>query len=213
MKQTLIKYSIVFVIGVITGILLFNHFRPRPKPCVTVAAQPGKLLAQLAETEAQYNARLDSMNLANSILQRKVLKTQSTLAQVKQQNRELHQTVEDLISVHDTTDTTAKLENCDSLATVVQELMVSDSTKDALYETITDGYRQELAIRDSIISFQAVQYDSVLVAYIHTLQEQQALVQENQAQRKQLKQHKRGKGLLSAILVAVGSLFVYQAIQ
>jgi hypothetical protein len=214
MKQAIIRFSIVFVIGVIIGILLFNHFRSRPKPCATIEKQPDVLLAKLAETEAQYNVRLDSLNLANSILQRTVLKTQSTLVQVKAQNRQLHQTVDDLLSVHDTTtDTIAKLENCDSLAVTVHELLVLDSAKEQLYDIITDGYRQEVALRDSMIVIKDIQYDSLQVSYANTLEEQKALVKENAEQRKEIKQQKKRKGIITAILVAIGSLFAYSTLK
>lgn len=215
MKQTIIRNALVFIPGVLLGLWLAQLFCGSGKPASSiVAVNPALLQAKQAATEKLYNTRIDSIDKVNATLQTKVLKTQTALTQAKQQNRSLKQTIEDLLNVHATaTDTLVKLDNCDSLAASMQEMLAQNTTKDSLYESLTDDLRAQVSLRDSMIGLKQAQYDSLQIIYNKTLVFGQQLLQENEQQRKAIKKQKRGKGLLAVALAVVGGLFTWHTLQ
>lgn len=214
MQRSISQYLTVFIIGILLGITLEYVYSDHTQPTKTVVTHPDHLRHQMAAMNTAYQLQLDSLDKANSVLRKKIVTTQTALVQVKRQNSELHQTVAELLSLYDaTTDTTMRLEQCDSLAVVVHELIELDSTKELLHEIITTDYQRAIQLRDSIIHIQHTQYDSLRVALVNTLEEQQALVKENDMQRKEIKRQKKRKGFLSTILVAVGGLFAYHSLR
>lgn len=214
MKKTIIKFSVVFILGVIVGLWLVHFFSGGKLPPPVTGDNPAHLAAKLSATEKLYNTRIDSMDRVNATLQTKVLKTQTALTQAKQQNRSLKQTVEDLLDVHATaTDTLVKLDNCDSLAASMQDLLILNTTKDSLYESLTDDLRSQLSLRDSVIGLKQTQYDSLQVTYNKALVFGQQLQQENEQQRKAIKKQKRGKGFLAVALAVIGGLFTWHTLK
>ena len=59
-----------------------------------------KLRADLETTEQAYSARIDSLDAINYSLQVKVNKTQVALSEVKKENSNLKQTINDLLDIH-----------------------------------------------------------------------------------------------------------------
>lgn len=215
MKQTIIRYALVFIPGVLLGIWLAQLFCGNGHSAgPTVTVNPALLEAKLSATQKVYDGKIDSIDRLNTTLRTQVFKTQTALVQVKRQNSDLKQTIEQLLTVHDTTtDTLARLDNCDSLAASMEDMLVLNSTKDSLYESLTGDLRSQVALRDSVISLKQTQYDSLQVGYNKALVYGQQLLQENLQQRKAIKKQKRGKGFLAVALVVVGSLFTWHAIK
>lgn len=173
-----------------------------------------KLRADLHTTEQAYNARIDSLDAVNYSLQVKVNKTQVALSEVKKENSNLKQTINDLLDIHYTsTDTLQKLENCDSLAVAMQDMLLLDITKDSIYENLSADLKQRLVLKDNVIAIRENQYDSLELNYSTLIHQKQQLLQENTSLQKAVKKQKVHKGLLGTLLAAVGGLFVFHSIR
>ncbi len=205
----------VFLFGIIVGIcLVWLFFGHQDRPATIVTGDPGHARAKLAEAEHHYQTKIDSLEQINTSLQSSVSKTQVALGQAKKQNRSLHSTIKDLLTVHySAPDTITKLSNCDSLAITVDYLLAQTTTKDSLSENLTNTLQAQVTVRDSLISLQHTQYDSLQTSFKRALVQQEALIQQNTVQQKAIRKQKRGKGLLTAMLLVVGGLFVHSAIK
>lgn len=216
MKTTKRKLVYAFLLGILFGMISFVGLWGihRDAPPIVRTDDPSHLRSALSATEQHYRNRIDSIDRANASLQAVVSKTAAALAQVRQQNRQLQGRVKNLLIIQDTaTDTTVRLDNCDSLALAVDYLIAQTTTKDSLYETLTGSLQEQLALRDSVNHLKQEQYDSLQVSYGKALVQQAALQQENTSQRKTIRHQKRGKGLLTVLLTIVGGLFAYQTIK
>ena len=111
------------------------------------------------------------------------------------------------------TDTLQKLENCDSLAVAIQDMLLLDITKDSIYENLSAGLKQQLVLKDSVIAIRENQYDSLESNYTMLIHQKQQLLQENASLQKAVKKQKVHKGLLATLLAAVGGLFVFHSLQ
>jgi chromosome segregation ATPase len=217
MNVNKIKLLVTIVVAVIVVLFLTRLFscnEEAPVPAKVVTDDPGKLRKELARKEQDMNERLDSIEVINQELQAQAAKAQSALTVVKKENRSLKRTIDDLLTVHYTaTDTVVKLENCDSLATTLQEVVALSNTKDSIYDDLTANLRQQLTLQDSVIDWQQYQYDSLHTSYNKVLDQQTALLKENDTQRKAIRRQKRGKGFLGVVLAVIGGLFVHQTLK
>jgi chromosome segregation ATPase len=215
MKKTILKVLLIAVLLIGTYLSVSYFFTESNTPATTVVVDnPAKLLKRLKTTEQAYNEKIDSIDRINFSLRTKVNKTQAVLTQVKRENSSLKQTIDDLLTIHyTTTDTTQKLDNCDSLAATLQDLVALNITKDSIYENLSADLQQQVLLKDSVIAIQEQQYDSLQVNYNKTLEQQQELLQENASLNKAIKKQKKGKGFLSIILIAVGSLFAFHSLK
>lgn len=210
-KRIILFLVVLLLIG--TAYWSCNHlFDDPPKP--TIVDDTKKQLADMKASEKAYNNKIDSLDLINYNLQSKVAKTQGVLNEVKKENSNLKRTINDLLNIHyTTTDTTEKLENCDSLAATVQDLLLLNITKDSLYENLSADLQRQVSLKDSVIAIKQEQYDTLHTSYNNVLTQKQELVQENTSLRKAVKKQKRGKGFLGAILVAIGTLFALHSLK
>jgi peptidoglycan hydrolase CwlO-like protein len=215
MKKTIV--SVLLIALLIAGAYLsFTYlFSGSNTPATAVVVDnPARLLEALKAKEQAYNSKIDSIDAVNYTLSVKVNKAQAALSQVKQENKSLKQTIDDLLTIHyTTTDTAQMLDNCDSLAITLQDLVTLNITKDSIYENLTADLQTQVSLKDSVIEWQQQQYDSLRGSYHKTVAQQQELLQENTALHKTVKKQKKGKGFLGVILVAVGSLFVFHSIK
>lgn len=210
-KRIILILLVLLLIG--TAYWSCNHlFDAPPKP--TIVDDTKKQLAEMKAAEQAYNNKIDSLDRINYNLQSKVAKTQVVLSEVKKENNNLKRTINDLLNIHyTTTDTTEKLSNCDSLAVTVEDLMLLNITKDSLYENLSADLQWQLSVKDSIIAIKQEQYDTLQVSYNKALIQKQELIQENTGLQITIRKQKKHKGFLSAILIAVGSLFVFHSIK
>jgi chromosome segregation ATPase len=215
MNTTKFKLLLTGIVALIVLLFFTRLFSCNDTPVTKVVTDdPARLRKALAVTEQAYNAKMDSIDQVNLELRTKASKTQSALTQAKQENRSLKRTINDLLTVHyTTTDTVIKLENCDSLATTLQEVVALSNTKDSIYEDLTANLQRQLSLQDSVMDWQQYQYDSLQTSYHKALDQQTALLQENDKQRKTIRRQKRGKGFLGAVLVVLGGLFTYHTLK
>lgn len=161
---------------------------------------------------ADYNAKIDSIDNINRELRTQAVTAKSAILKVKQENRSLKRTIDDLLTIHyTTTDTATKLQNCDSLAITLQEAEALSNKKDSIYETLTANLQQQIDIQDSVIEVQRLENDSLQTSYRNLLDQHTALIAENTEQRKVIKRQKRGKGLLGVVAGIAAGLFAWQA--
>lgn len=172
------------------------------------------LRKDLDRQEANYNARLDSINQVNQDLRSQSVSTQSAILKMKQENRSLKRTIKDLLTVHyTTTDTAIKLQNCDSLAVTLQEIEALSLRKDSIYESLTGNLQRQLELQDSVIDIQKFQNDSLQAGYRNLLDKHAELITENAEQRKTIKKQKRGNAFLGAVVGVVAGLFTWHSFK
>jgi hypothetical protein len=163
---------------------------------------------------AAYNNKVDSLGQINQKLRSQAVSTQSAILKVKQENRSLKQTINDLLTIHYTaTDTTTILQNCDSLAVTLQEVVAFNNKKDSIYDNFIGNLQSQLTIQDSVIDLQHFENDSLQNTYHRLLDQHTALIAENVEQRKAIKKQKRGKGLLGVVAAVAAGLFTWHALK
>jgi hypothetical protein len=211
-------YLITLVAGIAIGIifsLLFSSFGSNSVVRTTTSLiSPAAIIAYTKRIEMHYQIKLDSLQKENQGLQKKITSTQLALRQSKQQYSSLERDISDLIFTNETaTDTAQLLTNCDTLATMVTELIHENGVKDSLYENLAIDLQQQLSGKDSIISWQQQQNDTLNILLDTTIAQQQDLLKVNQQQQKQLKRQRRGGKLLSVVLFIAGGFTTYKIIQ
>lgn len=179
-----------------------------------VVDNTAELRKSLDKQIANYNFKIDSINKVNQQLRSQTVSTQSAILKVKQENRSLKRTINDLLTIHYmTTDTTVKLQNCDSLAIAVQEMEVLNNKKDSMYDSLTATLQHRLEIQDSVIDLQHFENDSLQTNYRQLLDKHTDLIAENAEQRKTIKKQKRGKGFISVVAAIAAGLFTWQSLK
>lgn len=215
MKRIITQYILVFCIGFIAGMSIFHLLDTDGDATATVAVDnPAEVTARVVAVEYQYQEKVDSLSSVNNSLQSKVNRTQTELKKIKQQNVVLSRTLDELIIVNNTsTDTAVLLNNCDSMALAVTDLLELHTIKDSLYKASNEDMQFQLAIKDSIIILQEEKYDTLKESLNRTLEQQQELITANQQCNKQIKKQKKGKKFLTALLAVVAGISVYQAVK
>jgi hypothetical protein len=215
MSASMFKFIFTGVISfiiIIFCIRLFSCNKNSGKP--VVVDNTAQLRQDFNRQIADYNIKMDSLGQINQKLRSQAVSTQSAILKVKQENRSLKQTINDLLTVHYTaTDTAAKLQNCDSLAVTLQEVVEFDNKKDSIYDNFIGNLQRQLAVQDSVIDLQHFENDSLQTAHLRLLDQHTALIAENVEQRKAIKRQKRGKGLLGVVVAAVAGLFTWHALK
>ncbi len=139
--------------------------------------------------EEQAHVRLDALEQNNQKLQQEVNTTQSKLQQAQGNNKVLVALVDTLLVRADSTsDTATKLADCDTLQTVVRDLIVEGQSKDSLYATLMVELQLQTANRDSVINIQQQAYSELRQSFTQSLTQQeqlseQLLVYEHQIKR------------------------------
>jgi hypothetical protein len=173
-----------------------------------------ELRKDLDRQNANYSAKIDSINQVNRSLRSQAVSSQSAILKIKQENRSLKRTIKDLLTVHYTaTDTAIKLQNCDSLAVMLQETEAFSLRKDSIYESLTNNLQRQLEIQDSVIDIQKFQNDSLQTSYQSLLDQHTALITENAEQRKAIKKQKKGKAFLGVVAGVVAGLFTWHSLK
>ena len=215
--MTLTRFRLILAIAIALIVILFCM---RVLSCnnnsdkKVIIDNTAQLRKDLDRQEANYNAKLDSINQVNRTLRSQSVSSQSAILKIKQENRSLKRTIKGLLTVHyTTTDTSIKLQNCDSLAVVLQETEVLSNKKDSIYESLTGNLQRQLEIQDSVIDIQKFQNDSLQTSYQNLLDQQTALFKENAEQRKTIKKQKRNKVLLGVVVGVVAGLFTWHSLK
>jgi hypothetical protein len=163
---------------------------------------------------ADYNAKIDSIGNINRELRSQAVTAKSAILKVKQENRSLKRTIDDLLTIHyTTTDTITRLQNCDSLAITLQEAEALSNKKDSIYETLTANLQQQIEMQDSVIEVQAFENDSLQIRYRNLLDQHTDLIAENTAQQKVIKRQKRSKGFLGVVAGIAAGLFAWHTLK
>jgi hypothetical protein len=205
----------VFAALVIFIYCLFGRFFVKDNTLPLIKGEDAiALLDKMHTAEKKFSLKLDSMKQVNNELNQRITKNRTSLFTIKEENSSLKQTIDDLLSIHfSETDTASYYANCDSLASALVNLQEINNSKDSLYDGMITDYDLQLSIKDSMISLQQDQYDSLRGSLLGTLQQNQQLASENANQKEIIKRHKRGKHLLGGILVAVVGIFAVHVVH
>jgi hypothetical protein len=211
-KFKLIFTGVIAFIITIVCIRLFSCNNNSDKP--VIVDNTAQLRKDFNRQIADYHSKMDSLGQINQNLRSQAVSTQSAILKVKQENRSLKQTINDLLTIHYTaTDTTTKLQNCDSLAVTLQEVVVFNNKKDSIYDNLIGNLQRQLTIQDSVIDLQHFVNDSLQTTHQRLLDQYTALIAENVEQRKAIKRQKRGKGLLGVVAAVAAGLFTFHALK
>lgn len=211
------KFKLIFtgVIALIITIFCIRLFSCNSNPGKPVVIDnTAQLRKDLDRQIANYNAKMDSVGQINRQLRAQAVSTKSAILKVKQENRSLKRTINDLLTVHyTTTDTITKLKNCDSLAITLQETEALSNKKDSIYDSLTSNLQHQIEIQDSVIDMQHFENDSLQTNYRLLLDHHTSLIAENAAQRKTIKRQNRGKGFLGVVAAVAAGLFTWHSLK
>src|SRR5260221_6246382 len=196
-----------FILGFYGCLVLSGRVRTVHTPAIT-RIPSATIQKQATTAQLHFQATIDSLGTATRHLQTDLQTTQTALHKVKQTNRALQRQVYDLLdrSPAIMADTVARISHCDSLQTSVKDLMVSDSVKDSLYETVTNNLEAQVANQDSTLGLQKEQYQALQTSFMTSLQQQQDLQSKNTALRKQINRQKRA-GVRQTIGLVLATVF------
>jgi hypothetical protein len=214
--MTLTRFRLILatVIGLIVILFCTRFLSCNNDSGKNVIDNTAQLRKDLHRQEANYNAKLDSINQVNGNLRSQSVSTQAAILKMKQENRSLKRTIKDLLTVHYTaTDTATLLQNCDSLAVTLQETEALSLKKDSIYGSLTGNLQRQLQLQDSVIDIQKFQNDSLQVGYRSLLDKHAELIKENADQRKTIKKQKRGKVFLGVVVGVVAGLFTWHSLK
>jgi len=215
--MTATKFKLIFtgVIALIITIFCIRLFSCNNSPGKQVVIDnTTQLRKDLDRQIADYNVKMDSIGQLNRQLRIQAVSTQSAILKVKQENRSLKRTINDLLTIHYTaTDTITKLQNCDSLAVTLQEMEAFSNKKDSIYESLTANLQRQVENQDSVIDLQHFENDSLQTSYKNLLDQHKDLIAENAEQRKTIKRQKRGKGFLGVVAAVAAGLFTWHLLK
>lgn len=112
-----------------------------------------------------------------------------------------------------TTDTAVKLAQCDSLNATVEDLIISYSAKDSLYEQLTGTLQAQVENKDTVIRTQQEQYNCIKLSFDKSLAQQEVLSGENLMLGRQVKTFKIKNKLLSAGVFLLSGIAAYQLLH
>lgn len=208
---------IFLVLGLIIGIggtMMFGNRKAAQPVIVTGMQTPADMKNTSVLVEAKFQERLNSLSQTNDNLSRKVSSSKSELQKAKQDNKVLLELVDTLLAHSaQTTDTAARLAQCDSLGATVQELIVTTNLKDSLYEDMTSALQAQVSNKDSVISTQQERYNVLRLSFDQSLAQQDLLTAQHLGLEHKLKGFKIKNRLLSAGVFIISGIAAYQFIH
>lgn len=215
--QQQLNRIIFLVLGLIMGIggtMFFARNNAKKPVYATTLQSPADLKNSSVIIETHFQNKVDSLMQSNNALVHKVGNTKSELQKAKQDNKVLLELVDTLIAhANSKTDTAAKLADCDSITSTVQDIITSTNTRDSLYEELTTALQAQVNNKDSVISTQVEQYNCIKLSFDKSLAQQDFLLGQNLILDKQLKKFKIKNKLLSAGVFVLSGIAAYQLLH
>ncbi|PWV45926.1 hypothetical protein [Chitinophaga sp. S165] len=211
--------TLFFLLGVLTTLSTTQFFKSCNKGVheevvVGTDTPSNDELKEQKKIISNYNRRIANLSTQNSTLEKQVLEARNALSRSIKSNtnlqKQLHQRIEDNAIL---TDTEERLTNCDSLASLTSDLVVSCMEKDSLYNSLTSALTEQVAIKDSTITAQDQRYNYLQLNYDRNLVQQQILLTDNLDLKKQVKQHRARSKLLSTCLLILGGTVTYMVVR
>ncbi|WPV70594.1 hypothetical protein [Chitinophaga sp. LS1] len=214
MKKIIVELFVISLIAVMAYYFLKPLFIGNSQKLSVRVEEPIVFLDKIHESEKYFIGKIDSLKRVNADLNQNIIKTRSSLTAVKVENASLRQSIDDLLSVHYTeTDTSAIISNCDSLAVAFVNFKAIDQLKDSLYDSMVIDLQSQVSIKDSMISLQKDECDTLRNNLTSIAYQHQQLLTENTQQREMIKKHRKGKRLLGGILAVITGVLVVVAIH
>jgi ASC-1-like (ASCH) protein len=206
------RFSVrLLAIGIIAGIALLTIFistsgswQPVEKPVHRSVASQQK---QVAEKEAVFKKQIDSLHASEIIVTGQLNNTKQLLEQARKKNYRLQARVQAIISKKDQPGNSfSETSSCDTLKTEVAEMIIAQSAKDSLSDSVTAIMEQQLQHKDTLIKLHRQQYNSVKAAFENNLSQQKSMEEQLNQYRKYFKRQK-AKKKITAIGIVVVSAF------
>lgn len=206
---------IFFVLGVIVCFSTNQFFKSCNKQQPAVAtATPVRYDAIATQMLAPYDQRITELQTQNTALRAQVADIENSLSRTKRKAAGLERQLKEQISAAEIlTDTTALLNNCDSLQQTALFLLDESAAKDSLYESLTGTLQQQVAIRDSTISVQAEQYYLLSADYNRVSALQHLATLEKEQFRTRYKKERTKSRLLTVGLAIIGGSAAYMLLH
>ncbi|QHS60836.1 hypothetical protein [Chitinophaga agri] len=214
-----IARSLFFALGLIVTLITSQLFKScndvtHKDNIVSKTMLTDKELKEQKKTVAAYSKRIAELDAQNTILEQQVIDTRTALLHSLKSNAGLQKNLRQRIrNTAILTNTEERLVNCDSLASLTGDLVVSCMEKDSLYNSLTASLTEQVALKDSTIATQELRYNYLQVNYDRNLAQQQLLINDNLGLQKQVKQHRARSKLLTAGMIILSSTITYMALQ
>ena len=207
------KIIALIALAVISMSVLFHS--NSTKVFALASVQHANILKKLAQDTAKiYRLKIDSLTQTNLELEQEVSDNAKALHHVKHVNQVLQQKVTILTtSVETETDTPTKLADCDSLASAITELSMSNNNKDSLYEQMQTDLIAEVGNRDSVIVVQQISNKALQNSFNLSLASQDTLQNNCKLLQKQLNHQVIKKKFLSGALLTLSGITLYSLLR
>ena len=206
---------LVFTIGLSLGLYLsfmYSVALPADNKPPGVSTPVKQLKIEVSKAENSFIKSFDSIKSENNKLKLGLSDTKAALQVAKQKSAALEQKVKTILQKRESFDEPIAFydPSCDSLIATVEYLMQASSQKDSLYEEVQINLQDQIRNKDSTISLQSNQYQSLKSAFSKSLESQGELEKQNISITKAYKKQKiKGKVLTALLFIGSGAATGY----
>jgi DNA repair exonuclease SbcCD ATPase subunit len=196
---------LIFSIGLFLGLYLSFMYNValsadnKPPSARTTVKQ---LQKDVSKAETSFTKSFDSIQSENNKLKIGLRDTKAALQVAKQKSAALEQKVKTILQKRETVDGPIAFydPSCDSLIGTVEYLMQASTQKDSLYEEVQINLQAQIKNKDSTISLQSNQYQSLKSTFSKSIESQRELEIQNISLTKAYKKQKIKSKVLTALL-------------
>jgi len=201
MKINLLLFAIGLFLGLYLSFMYSVALSADNKP-PGVNTPVKQLQKEVSKTETSFAQRFDSIQSENNKLTVGLNDTKAALQVAKQKSKALEQKIKTILLIKESTEEPIAFYDpaCDSLIGTVEYLMQASAQKDSLYEEVQINLQTQIKNKDSTISLQANQYQSLKSTFSKSLESQEVLDRQNRLITKAYKKQKVKSKVLSALL-------------
>jgi hypothetical protein len=212
MKNYLKSFSIGFVVGIIVYFLVANFFTGNN---YAAGSSISEIRIKREKEELNLKIEWDALLKRNDRLVNEVKSSQSRLKDANKRNIILKKQLFDLIDNNSisTLDTFGKLENCDSLAERVDDLVILNDYKDSINQHIITTLEEQMANKDEAIGLSSKQNHLLRQTLDSSLANQVRLHTEIKQLEKSAHRSKRNSKICKGLLVIASGFVINQILQ
>jgi peptidoglycan hydrolase CwlO-like protein len=210
---------ITLILGILIGLLSYFLFDFSANDLLASKSvdDPASIKKELAEKEASHQAKITELENKNQLLQKDLNTIKEQLASIKSQTKKRETTIKQILEpkgmaakdllakVAHSIPVDSSLSPCDSLSNEVSQYLEENTLKDSLYETQMSKLDSTIAIKDSIIQLKNKFHIDLSNTISKLLNDQEALLRENKALRKEFKRQKRKSKLVTIGLMILSA--------
>lgn len=206
MKINLLLFSIGLFLGLYLS-FMYNVALSADNKQPSVRTTVKQLQKDVSKAETSFAKSFDSIQSENNKLKVGLSDTKAALQVAKQKSAALEQKVKTILQKGETVDGPIAFydPSCDSLIGTVKYMMQASTQKDSLYEEVQINLQAQIKNKDSTISLQSNQYQSLKSTFSKSIESQRELEKQNISITKAYKKQKiKGKVLTALLFIGSG---------